>query len=79
MGSALLCWRGGGERGVSVPFKENNLIVAYLAETVVVKELDLVINFILTLKKYFLLFFGLILHVFFLFSSRLDIDFDGYQ
>ena len=34
----------GGGRGVSVPFKENNLIVAYLAETVVVKELDLVIN-----------------------------------
>ena len=34
----------GGGRVVSVPFKENNLIVAYLAETVVVKELDLVIN-----------------------------------
>ena len=37
-----------GERGgggvVSVPFKENNLIVAYLTETVVVKELDLAIN-----------------------------------
>ena len=34
----------GGEGGVSVPFKENNLIVAYLAETVVIKELDQVIN-----------------------------------
>ena len=40
VGCALL----GGGRGVSVPFKENNLIVAYLTETVVVKELDLAIN-----------------------------------
>ena len=36
--------RGEGEGGVSVPFKENNLIVVYLTETVVVKELDLAIN-----------------------------------